>query len=295
MTKLSKLLAGAALSAFSLSANAGYIVGGASGAIADQSSSWSWDGSYMSNFRSALSNPLNFGPGGVVNRAISTTNLSTVDSTTLAGVNMFVGAWNSDAQGGLFSAAVMTFFLGGGDLLLLQDDSAHDPLGSSLGLNTTASTGSDSNGGAPLYNGAFGVATNVHQLYLVGQLSAAEISANHGHIGGTNADGQITSAYWAAGEYAAGAGALFISADIDMIATTDGNCGPSCGAHYGTGGLSGGLDNNAIYALNTFSFLQSNGGTRPVPEPSSILLAGTALLAMVLRRRKNQISTTGKK
>jgi hypothetical protein len=284
MTRFAKFLAGAALAVLSLSAKADYIVGGASGAIASDSGQWAWDGSYMSGFRSALSNPLNFGPGGVVNQTIVTTNLAIVDNASLSGVDMFVGSWNSDAQGGLFSAAVMNFFLNGGDLLLLQDDSGHDPIGSSLGMSTTSSTGTDSNGGAPLYNGAFGIATNVHQLYLVGKLSAAEIAAKNGHIGGTNASGEITSAYWAAGEYAVGAGALFISADVDMIATTDGNCGPSCGAHYGTGGLAGGMDNNAIYALNTFSFLQSNGGT--VPEPAGILLAATALVLIGARRRK---------
>jgi hypothetical protein len=284
MTTFAKLLAGAALAALSLSANAAYIVGGASGAIATGSGSWAWDGAYMADFRAALSNPLNFGPGGVVNRSIITTDLTTVDNASLTGINMFVGSWYTDAEGGLFSPAVMNFFLNGGDLLLLQDDSGHDPIGSGLGLSTTPSTGSDSNGGAPLYNGAFGTASNVHQLYLVGQLNAADIAAHHGHIGGTNGSGEVTSAYWAAGEYAVGAGALFISADVDMIATTDGNCGPVCGAHYGTGGLGGGMDDNAIYALNTFSFLQSNGGS--VPEPSGILLAATALGLIVMRRRK---------
>lgn len=284
MTTFAKLLAGAALAALSLSANAAYIVGGATGTIASGSGQWAWDGSYLAGFRSALSNPLNFGPGGVVNRSIITTDLATVDNATLTGIDMFVGSWNTDAEGGLFSAAVMNFFLNGGDLLLLQDDSGHDPIGSSLGLSTTPSTGTDSNGGAPLYDGAFGTASNVHQLYFVGQLSAAEIAAHNGHVGGTNVNGEITSAYWAAGEYAVGAGALFISADVDMIATTDGNCGPLCGAHYGTGGLGGGMDDNAIYALNTFSFLQSNGGS--VPEPSGILLAVTALFLTGLRRRK---------
>ncbi|UUZ56293.1 hypothetical protein LP419_14350 [Massilia sp. H-1] len=169
------------------------------------SGQWAWDGSYLAGFRSALSNPLNFGPGGVVNRSIITTDLATVDNATLTGIDMFVGSWNTDTEGGLFSAAVMNFFLNGGDLLLLQDDNGHDPIGSSLGLSTTPSTGTDSNGGAPLYDGAFGTASNVHQLYFVGQLSAAEIAAHNGHVGGTNVNGEITSAYWAAGEYAVGA------------------------------------------------------------------------------------------
>lgn len=59
---------------------------------------------------------------------------------------------------------------------------------------------------------------------------------------------------------------------------------PAYRAHYGTGGLAGGMDNNAIYALNTFSFLQSNGGA--VPEPAGILLASTALVLIGARRRK---------
>ncbi len=281
---LLKVIAGSALALLSMSASAGYVVGGASGAIANESGPWAWDQAYLAGFRSALENPLNFGPAGVVNRSISTTNLATVDAATLASVNMYVAAWNSDSQGNLFAPAVLNFFLAGGDLLLLQDDSSHDPIGGLLGMHTSPSTGSDSNGGAPLFDGAFGVATNVHQLYSVGQLSAAEITAHNGHIGGTNASGQITSAYWKAGEYAAGAGALFISADIDMIATTDGNCGPVCGAHYGTGGLAGGMDDNARYALNTFSYLQESGGA--VPEPATVFLMVGGLLLLTLRARK---------
>jgi hypothetical protein len=259
-----------------------YVVAGASQTITSDSGQWAWDGSYLTGFRAALENPIYFGPAGVVNRSIQTTTLGSVTAGTLAGVNMFVGTWISDAQAAPISAAVTNFFLGGGDLFLLQDDAGHDGLGAALGISTTASSGSVSNGGAPLFDGPFGAAQDVNQYYLTGQLDGAAITAHNGHVGGVNADGQITSAYWKAGEYAAGAGALFIIADIDMISTTTA-CGlPVCGGNYAP------LNDNGIYALNTFSFLQSNGGTPPIPEPETyaLMLAGLGLMGWTVRRRQ---------
>ena len=260
-------------------AQAAYVVGGAAESLIRDSDRWAWDGSYMAGFRGALENPANFGPGGIVNRSISTVTLSEVNAGTLAGVNMFVGTWISDIDAAPISAAVKSFFLGGGDLFLLQDDSGHDALGAALGIATTASTGGVSNGGAPLYNGPFGIAVNVAQLYNVGKLDPAAIAILGGHIGGVNVDGEITSAFWKAGEFAPGAGALFVVADIDMIATTTA-CGlPLCGASYNP------LNDNGIYALNTFSFLQQNGGN-PVPEPGTLALLGLGLLAVTASRRQ---------
>jgi uncharacterized protein (TIGR03382 family) len=276
---IKKLIVGTAFTVSALAAHADYVVGGAAQSLISDSGSWAWNGAYMADFRTALENPANFGPAGIVNRTISTTTLSSVNAASLAGVNMFVGSWISDAQAAPMQSAVTNFFLNGGDLWLLQDDASHDGLGAALGLATAASTGTPSNGGAPLFNGPFGTATDVQQLYLVGQLDEAAIAAHHGHVSGRNASNQVTSAYWSAGEYAAGAGALFITADIDMIASTPGLCGqPVCGATYAP------LNSNGIYALNTFSFLEQNGGTH-VPEPGSLALAGVAL-ALLARRRK---------
>lgn len=261
-----------------------YVVGGASGAIASNSGEWAWDGDYLANFRGALENPANFGPAGVVNRTITTTNLAVVNNATLAGLDMFVGAWNEDSQAAGFSSAVRDFFLAGGDLFLLQDDANHDALGALLGIETAASTGTVSNGGAPLFQGPFGNATNVTQHYLVGQLSEAAILARNGTVAGRNANNQVTSAFWRAGDYAPGAGSLFVIADIDMIATTlnsNSACPVSlCGADYSA------MNSNAIYALNTFSFLQQNGGN-PVPVPGSVPLValGLGLLAIGQRKR----------
>lgn len=274
--KLKKILVGVAVTAFSLAANA-YIVGGATKALISDSFEWAWDGSYMTGFRAALENPANFGPAGIVNQSITTVNLGAVNAGTLAGVNMFVGTWVSDGQGAAFSADVRNFLLAGGDVFLLQDDVNHDVLGDTLGISTSASTGSVSNGGVPLFNGPFGIATDVNQYYFTGKLDPVAIAALGGMIGGTNADGEVTSAFWTAGAYAPGAGRLFIVADIDMIATTT-DCGlPLCGADYAA------MNSNAIYALNTFSFLS---GATPIPLPGTLLLTGTALLLLGARRRR---------
>ena len=276
---LKHLIASAALAACSLAAQA-YTVGGATQSLISASSEWAWDGAYLTGFRQALENPSNFSPTGIVNRTITTTDLAVLNNATLAGLDMFVGTWVEDSQAAGFSATLRDFFLAGGDVFLLQDDSAHDALGTALGISTTASTGSVSNGGAPLFNGRFGTATDVTQHYAVGQLDEAAVLAKNGRVGGRNVEGQVTSAYWKAGDYAPGAGALFIIADIDMIATTD--CGLAvCGADYAA------MNANAVYALNTFSFLQENGGNpNPASAPGTLVLAGSALLVLGRLRRK---------
>lgn len=282
--RIKPLLVALALGASSLLAQA-YVVGGPTKALTPNSFEWAWDGSYLAPFRAAQENPANFGPGGVVNRSISTVDLNTVDAASLAGVDMFVGTWVIDFEATPMAADVLSFFLGGGDLFLLQDDAGHDALGSALGISTTTSSGSVSNGGAPFFSGAFGSASDVTQHFLTGQLDEAAILAKGGAVVGRNVQNQVTSAYWAAGQYAPGAGALFIVADIDMIATTP---PPQCGQAL-CGADDTNMNANAVYALNTFSFLQRTGGNpNPLPEPGTVLLAVPALLMLGWTRRRRQ-------
>jgi MYXO-CTERM domain-containing protein len=279
LNSLKRCAATIVLATVSLAGHAAYVVGGAGTALTSGSGPWAWDGAYLAGFRAALESSANFGPSAIVKRSISTTTLNAVNAGTLSGIDMYVAPWTSDADAAPLSAAVLSFFLGGGDLFLLQDDSGHDALGTTLGISTTASTGSVSNGGAPLFDGPFGIASNVVQLYAVGQLNESAVLSKNGHIGGRNVQNQVTSAYWRAGEYAPGAGSLFIIADVDMIASTGG-----ASANYAT------MNANAIYALNTFSFLQSQGGSpdNKVPEPGALLLALSALGAVVMVRRRRQ-------
>lgn len=260
-----------------------YRVGGAASAISPSSGDWSWDGSYITGFRGALRNPVYFGPTGIVQRSIGTVDLDVVTPASLAGVNMFVATWLADADFNTTQvSAVVNFFLGGGDLFLLQDDDAHDVIGQALGLQTFASTGAVSNGGAPLYVGPFGTATDVTQHYNVGRLEESVVLALGGTVAGRNTAGQVTSAYWSAGQFAPGAGALFINADIDMIATTT-LCGqPVCGANYDP------LNSNGIFALNTFAFIQEQGGTPPIPEPATYALFALGLAAVLAGTRRRR-------
>jgi hypothetical protein len=92
-------------------------------------------------------------------------------------------------------------------------------------------------------------------------------------VGATNASGQITAAYWNAGEYvgldlipAPGSGRLLIVSDTDMWATTTATYTP--------------LNDNGIFALN---------GTTFVPEPILLLQQATGVGVLVLlawRRRR---------
>jgi hypothetical protein len=193
--------------------------------------------------------------------------LSSIAAADLAQVDGFIALWWADAETAPSEAtAVVDFFLAGGDLILLQDNSTHDAIGEQLGIPTaTASDGSVSNGGVPLFDGPFGSAVDVAQSGIIGQLSATDVSSNGGTVGATNASGQITAAYWNRGDYAAGAGRLLIVSDTDMWATTTATYAP--------------LNDNGIFALNS---------TRFVPEPSLLLLqaAGLGVLGLLAWRRR---------
>jgi hypothetical protein len=258
--------------------HAQYQLGGANAALTPNSFEWSWDGTQLAPYRAALEDPAYFGPAGVVPVQIVTSTLAAIDAGTLAGLNGFIAPWPSDSDYSPAQVtAIVNFFLAGGDLILLEDDSGHDVIGQALGIPTSGSNGSVSNGGAPMFNGPFGLAVNVTQNGNVGQFAAADIASHGGSVGGTNAAGQITAAFWAPGAYAPGAGALIMMGDVDMWSAFG-------GAVYGPG--LAGMDDNGRFALNSTAFVVT-ASPLAVPEPGSLaLLFGFASAGLVLVRKR---------
>ena len=243
---------------------------------------WCLGGSSMTQFLGAITNSANFGPGGTVGTSVVVNQLNTVNAGTLAGANGFISTWWSDSESATSVSSVVNFFLGGGALVLFQDDSGHDAIGEALGLPTYGSDGSPSNGGSPLFNGPFGVASNVNQYGNTGYLNSADIAAHSGTIGGLNGGGQATAAYWAPGQYAAGAGALVVVGDVDMV------------ANYYSSPYSPNTNANGTFGLNTIAYAINGAPVGGVPEPATwgLMIAGFGGVGAVLRRRRPSVIAT---
>lgn len=264
---------------------AAYVVGGPGAAFQVSSQGWAWEGgAFVTEFRTALEDPIYFGPGGVVEETIVTVDI-TPNAAGLAGVDGFIAPWWRRDESAPFDADVVNFFLGGGDLWLLQDSGPNQPgtgsvlgrdgIGDLLGIPTVGQTAiTPVNGIAPLFDGPFGIANNVGQGGgEEGFLSTADVLAANGTIIGTNTENQVIAAAWGANQFAPGAGALIIVADIDMF-TTQASFYP--------------LDDNGIFTLNAFAFLSGSEEpipTVPVPPTGLLLLLGLGLTGIVNKRR----------
>ena len=231
---------------------------------------WCTGGGNLTGFTSQVTNPSNFGPGGTVSTPVTINSLDEVTTASLAGHNAFISTWWSNSESASSTAAVLAFFQAGGDLVLFDDDSDHDGIAVALGLATISSDGSASNGSSPLLIGPFGTATDVNQYGNTGSLSSADVLAANGSIGATNASGEITAAYWAAGQFGAGYGKLIIIGDVDMIAN-------SYSDPYSP------LNSNGVFALNTISFLVS-GNAVPEPNAWALMIVGFGLVGGLSRR-----------
>lgn len=245
------------------------VIGGPAGTLAPSSGPWSWDGPNLAAYQAAITNPANFGPGGTVSTSISTVTLSTVDSSSLAGVNVFVAPWWFNTDSAPYNAAVESFFLNGGNLILLDDDPFTDGIAADLGFPTTSSDGSVSNGSSPLFNGPFGTAFDVTQSADVGQIDTSNLAAHGAFVCATNGSGQATAVCDPAGAYAPGSGALLVLGDVDMWSTA-----------YGTVSYSP-LNDNGVFALNGTAWIAG----QTAPEPATFALIGIGLLALGAKKR----------
>jgi PEP-CTERM motif len=256
---------------FAAPAHASYTLATSSCSI--NTNGWCLEGSAMSGFLAAILDPNNFGPTGTVTTDVTLSSLNSVSTATLSGANGFISTWWNDAESAPSVADVITFFQNGGDLILYQDDTSHDGIGEALGLPTLVSNGSVSNGTSPLFSGPFGSASNVTQAGNTGAFSLTQIAALNGTVGSLNANGEATSVYWNAGQFAPGAGKLVIIGDVDMVSVF--------GATYAP------LNNNGRFGLNSIAYLIS-GNTAAVPEPSTwlMLIGGFGLVGGTLRRQR---------
>ena len=263
-----------------------YVVGGPAANLQTQNGGYAWDGgANLQPFRGALQNPAYFGPGGVVEESISLRDMTGAEILDIQnqGVDGFIVPWWRQDESATYHAALVNFFLGGGDLWLLQDSGegligpgfGRDGVGQALGVPTVGQTAiTPVNGGAPLFDGPFGIANNVGQGGgEEGYLSAADVAAQNGTVVGTNTEGQVIAAVWGPDQYAPGAGNLIIVADIDMF-TTQANFAP--------------LDDNGIFTLNAFAFLATNEERFDVPEPATLALSLAGVVGLVGARRRRR-------
>lgn len=266
-----KKLLGLLVSCLMCSQASAYVVTTNTGAVGG-ASSWSiYDGTFFADLRAALANPVNFGAGGVVSESITLNGFSggTLD---LTGSDAFVASWWSDsAVTAQHLAAVQSFFLAGGDVILFQDDSGHDAFGTLLGLSSINGANNPVTVTAPL-TGPFGAPGPINQSGAISYLDNAAVLALGGTICGSNNGGRAVMACFDRGVYAPTAGKLIVVTDIDLISSA-----------YSPTPTYAPLDNKGRLGLNLFAQLAT---PNELPEPSSIALAGLALLAVGATRKK---------
>ncbi|NUQ66977.1 MAG: hypothetical protein HUU18_01680 [Phycisphaerales bacterium] len=230
---------------------------------------WTWNQSGMLGFRSALTNPANFGPAGVVGTSVATVSIPSISAANLATIDCFVAPANHDsAYIPADIVAITAWFMAGGDLLLLNDGADYDMIASSLGVPTQGTGGAQTIGVGPVgFTGPFGNVNAINNSGLIGTLNPINVASTGGQVMGTNG-GAPSVAFWDRGAFGPNSGRMIIVCDVDAIATNVGYPGQ---ADYAA------MNANAIFALNVAAAF--------VPTPGSLSLLGVASLAALRRRR----------
>jgi len=255
--------------AFPLAADA-FLMGGPDCSIAVGSLAWCWNGSLLSPFRSALTDPAKFGPGGTVNQSISTVNLTAANfAATLPTLDGFIAPWWTTTEATPYTASIRNYFLNGGNLLVLADNSGNDPVNAALGIPTRftgsfpASSTRTTTGAAPLYDGPFGTASSVLQAGSFGELRPADVILSGGQIVGLDATGRVVAAVWDQDAFAPGSGRLVIATDVDMLTQGDYTA----------------MNDNARFSLNAASWLAQGGPVVGETTPYYVLAGADCSLA----------------
>lgn len=254
------------------SANATTVVAGNSASVSSASGAYSWDGAAHTGLRSALENPANFGPGGIDTAdTIDTVDVATPNAAGLAGVDVFVSSWWQQGQSAPFEADIVSWFLGGGDLFLMQDGPDRDGISNQLGFATINGSANPNTFGS-IGSDPFGATGPVNQAGQIGYFDNALILGLGGEIFGTNANGQATAIGFAEGVLGANAGRLVAIGDVDMLAFNS---------------FTGLLNAEETLGLNLFSYLLDAEAPSAVPLPAGLplMLSAFGLFGLIRARR----------
>ena len=243
---------------------AGFIISGQDSSVASSSGRWSWDGTEHQDWRRAIEDTDNFGPDGIVSTVVDTVDLPSITADSLAGIDAFVSSWWSASQSSSYESIIIDFFLAGGDLVLFQDSTATDGIGTDLGISTTSGQSGSTTVTSPL-DGSFGSVGTVAPRGQEGRFSESAITSRGGTVCGTDGFGRPTIACWAEGEYAAGAGTLVIVGDVDFVTSDFG------GANYSS------LNDKGRLGLNIIEFLINDEPTTATTDHFSISHSGTGV------------------
>ncbi len=262
---LSILIAGA-LAPASL-AQSTYVIGGPANSLSPSSGVLGWDGTEMAAYRAAVEDRELFGPDtdGFHPVVVETRSLTSVNDNSLAGVDAFVCSYWADSEiTPAQSDALVDFFLGGGDLIIVTDDNDHDEIADRLGLRvlpgfneTSAETA------APLGDGIFGrVSGNTVPLTAPGYIDAGRVLSKNGHVGAITPFQLAAAAWWNKGDYGPNTGALVVLADPGLL--TDGDY-PS-------------FDTLALIGLNMTEFLSKRAKVKVIGGPAASLQPSSGTL-----------------
>lgn len=256
------LLTLAAVPGSSQAAEAPLVVSGYSTSRVD--SNWGLFSSCGADLRDMLTDPANFGPGGIVDRPISLSDpgVDTVTPGSLDGVDVFFTGWvltstyTDDER-----TALRDFVLAGGAVIATTDDLTHniaDLFGVTL-ENGSYSTGTPTAPASPLITGPFGTVTSLvfsgQQGIYSGLGSATEIVEADPDLG-------PAVALLPPGALAPGSGPVVLVADVDVFTTEGCASGPGSGANA-----------NRAFVLNVFAYL---AGLQQAPVETTTTTAASS-------------------
>ena len=236
------------------SANEYYRLGSPNASL--NTSEWSLQDEALSKFRGAITDSVNFGTGGTVQKPVIVDLLSSITPAYLSTLNGFFEPYWDDAESSPFTSDIIDAFHNGMDLWLLEDDNSYNNIGETLGLVSSDGSGTPSFGNSPFFNGPFGNAASGSSYGDFNQLDSATVIALGGTIGAMNESGEVTIAYWPKGVFSEGSGALVVFTDVDMI------------TNYFNDPYTEELQPNAILALNTMAWLVGQSPALPVEMSS---------------------------